>query len=339
MLAALGHHDPVNSRGQHVIVFSLLGLLLFINACSIKSMALETTADLLADATQEIETETNFESFRQASPAALKTIEGLAYLEPTNENLLIALTKGYGAYGFGVYETFHLKEKLTESEHTPMKAQALSHYRRSMRYGLRWLRVRGVEVDQYRKALMNSPSEGDQYLSAHLDSEELPHLEGVFFLGQSWLSYINLQRNQPALVAQMFMVKGLFDWVCQRQPDFKFGGCDIFYGAYYSSRPKMLGGDPEKGFEIFQKAVKKFPQNLFIRTALMEYYAIPMMEQEAYNEQKTALIQILNKGSDEVYVPGQEPESLTSPKQSGQIYNSIALQRLRIMRHHDKDLF
>ena len=59
------------------------------------------------------------------------------------------------------------------------------------------------------------------------------------------------------LVSNLPIVKGLFDWVCSKSPNINFGACDIFYGAYQAQRPLMLGGNPEKGKEIFLKVEKK----------------------------------------------------------------------------------
>ena len=38
-------------------------------------------------------------------------------------------------------------------------------------------------------------------------------------------------------------------------PDYNFAGSDLFFGVYYASRPKLLGGDPEKAKEHFTMLV------------------------------------------------------------------------------------
>ena len=317
----------------------ILAHLLFwlaLSGCSVNMVALRTTSEILADATAEIETEENWQVFKDGVPAALKTIEGLAYLDPTNEDLLVSLTKGYAAYGFGVYETLHLEEKFKDADKTPYKRQAIYHYDKSISYGLRWLLSHGFEFAAFSKAA--KADQGLAYLDDILDDDNQKHLEGVFFLGQSWLSYINLQRDQPALFAQLYVVKNFFDWVCKAKPDFRFGACQAFYGAYALSRPKMLGGDPEKGAAIFAKAIKDYPKNLFLRVAFLEYYAIAAMDEDVYKVQKRYLLAALKK-TQAAKVPARGPLSLESPEQTGQIYNAIALRRFKIIRQYEKELF
>jgi len=83
-------------------------------------------------------------------------------------------------------------------------------------------------------------------------------------------------------VSQISVVRGMIDWVCSNDPDFYSGLCEIFYGAYETGRPKMLGGDPDKGRKIFQDAIKKYPDNWMIRTAYIEHYLIPMMKEDEF---------------------------------------------------------
>ena len=74
-----------------------------------------------------------------------------------------------------------------------------------------------------------------------------------------------------SLVAKRPLVKSIFDYVCDINPDFNSGACDIFYAANLVLTPAMMGGNPAKGQEIFEKAMKKYPENYFIRVAYMQF--------------------------------------------------------------------
>lgn len=100
----------------------------------------------------------------------------------------------------------------------------------------------------------------------------------------------------------------------------------------------MLGGNPAEGKRIFEKAIKKYPDNLFLRVSFMEHYIIPFMNESLYKKQKSAMLAAANK-PEPVLIPGTTKISLESTPQKGQIFNTIALQRFRIIRQNESEIF
>ena len=319
-------------------ILILGGLLLapaFAGCSLVNQVALDTTSEILADASPELETEHNWQRFRISVPALLKTMEALWYNSPKNNDLLVSLTKGYSAYGFGVYETLALQETLGDTDHKPYLQQALDYYSRAIDYGLRFLKTNDITVEQLADAIKNG--NGASYLDNHLDQDNNTHVEGVFFLGFTWLSFANLQRDNPSLVSQVYIVKGLIDWACTAQPNMRDGLCKLMNAAYETSRPKMLGGNPAKGAKIFRQAIKDHPNNHMIRLAYIQYSLIPSMDDDGYKEQKEALSKIFDKDY-EPAVPGANV-SLKSRSQSNQLFNAIAKRRFVIIKKFEKDIF
>lgn len=316
----------------------LVGLLVFggTSSCSVHSLAMSMVGDILGEASGEIETEDDWQIFKEAMPGLIKTIEGLAYTDPENEALLVSLIKAYAAYGFGVFETQYLAEKYSDAAEMPFKQQALHSYRRAIDYGLRILKIRGITLADLQKALQDNRQLA--LLDSQFNGDDLQDIEGLFFLGQSWLGYINLQRDKPELVAQISLVKGFIDWACQHKPDFKQGACDIFTGAYEASRPAMLGGNPEKAQKLFQEAMAKYPDNLLIRVAFLENYVIPRFDEAQYQQQKKAIL-AAHRANQQPALPGSDDVPLAAKDNKGQLFNSIALQRFRVIRQYEKDLF
>ena len=68
------------------------------------------------------------------------------------------------------------------------------------------------------------------------------------------------------MVAQRPLASSLFEWVCEKDPNFNAGSCYIFKAMDLSLTPAMLGGDADKGKEYFKQGIKQFPDNWIIRT-------------------------------------------------------------------------
>ncbi len=305
------------------------------SACSlVNHVALETTAEILSEASPELETEHNWQRFRLSVPSVLKTMEALWYSSPENTNLLSSLTKGYGAYGYGVYETLAISEILQDKESQPYKSQAIDYYGRAINYGLRFLKINGITVASLRDALKDG--KGLDLLEEKLDKDSQIDVEGAFFLGFSWFAYINLQRDQTALVSQIYIAKGVIDWACRAQPQFRDGLCKVLAAAYETSRPKMLGGNPAKGAKLFTKAIKEHPNNLMIPIAYIQYSLIPAMNHKGYMKEKQRLISKLAKSNGPM-IPGAV--SLSRRPTNNQLFNSIAKRRFHIISRFEKEIF
>ena len=133
----------------------------------------------------------------------------------------------------------------------------------------------------------------------------------------------------------------MIDSVCEVEPTFQFGACDIFYGAFEVSRPKTLGGNPEKGNKIFKQAMLSRADNLLISVAYLQYSVIPSGNQEEYKELKEKLekaaVQFKNLS---LIVPGMAIENTFNQSDERlSVLNSIALKRFEIMKKFEKKLF
>jgi len=263
----------------------LLAVLALLGGCGlVQKVAVGTTADILFDGTKEIETESNWELFKQGVPGNLKMMEGMLYLEPKNKKLLAGLTKGYAGYAFAVNETEYLQDLYTgKSDSSPHKIQLISNYSKALEFGLRFLEQRDVRFDDFKREMNNN--NGIYNLLDKELSDSLLDLEGTLFTAQSLGSLIFLQQDSMTMVALLPIVKSMFDWVCSKKPDINYGACDIFYGAYEAGRPKMLGGNPQKGKQIFLDLIKKYKHNWLLRIAYIRFSIIPRGEQEEFQEQ------------------------------------------------------
>jgi len=298
-----------------------------------RSLGLKMGAPLFYDASNQVLNEKNYESVEKGLAGNLILLEGLRSVRPQDPSLTATLIKGFVGYAFAINETYYLNDKFMDIEESIHKKQAIFNYSKALRYGEEYL----LENDLTIKKLESSQRDGKlmSLLNDNL-SENDETFNAIFFTAQALASLINLQRDKMAIVAKLPVAKGLFDWVCEKKPLFNNGACDIFYSSYEAGRPKMLGGDPEKGKMLFLKAMKKWPNNLLVRESFLEYYSIPMSDEKSFNSQ----VEILEKANENLQKEltwGSRNVKVT-PEGYG-LYNSIALRRFKIMKKYKKELF
>ena len=316
-------------------------MLIFVySSCSINKFAVNRSSDLLYSASNEVQSQSNFEVFKSGIPANLLLMEGLLSESPENLDILATLTKGYGGYAFAVNETDMLNEEWGELKTEMGKSQALFNYTRSLNFGLRYLKIHRIDLAKL-TALINEPQGILKLFDSNLSSEA-KDLELVLFTAQSMAALINLQKDNISLVAQLPVAKGMFDWVCGKDPKIVFGTCDIFYGAFEAGRPKMLGGNPEKGKEIFLRAIKNYPHNWLIRTSYMQYYLIPQndktgLESElAFLKSRQVEFQAFHVYSTDAALT---PAVDWSQESHLRFYQALALKRYELINKYQKQFF
>lgn len=312
------------------IIIGLFVLTLIYSCSVVTTVAVGTTGDLVSKASYEIESETSWNLFKDATPGNMKFIEGLLFLEPKNENLLLASLKARAGYAFGYYEVLWLEERLSGNEDESIKLEAQIHYSKAVEYGNRLFIEKGLNADKFQALLV------DKKFKSTLDSElGEDDLEHVFYYAQALGGLVNLTRNSPLLISKLPLIKAMFDWVCEKDPDFQHGACSLFYATYEAGRPKMLGGDLEKGKKLFLEAIKKYPSNQLVRVNYLIYYVIPTFDKDEYENQRDVLEEKFEELHESyIYRPGSK---LKSPKLG--LFNAIAEKQFKIIKNNEQEIF
>ena len=317
----------------------LLMVTVVLSGCSVQRLGIRAASGVLGTAAKEIETETNWEIFRQAVPATMKTLEGLLYVDPTNEDLLLALTKAYAGYAFGVNETLFIPERIGDKDYRPNWEAARRNHSRALSYGVRYLALNDIDFLEVRNAMKVSDKSLTFYFDSKLDGSDTADIEAAFFTGQAWGSLVNLQRNDARVFAQLPVAKALIDWACLKRPNFQHGACKIFYGSYEVGRPKMLGGNLPKGKQIFRDLIAKDPDNLIVRVAFIETYAIPALDEKEYKRQKAYIVKAIHKRRRGAFLPDNIVAAHGKAANSLGLFNAIAEKRFALIRLHEKEVF
>ena len=314
---------------------SLYLISIFLLSCgTIDKMAIDATARIFYKAGREMETESNWENIKNGLMANLKIIEGLLYLDSDNEKLLAVAVKGYAGYAFAIDETLHLGDYLADNGQTKHLDQGVFNYSKAFDYGLRFLEQKDISY----KDLTHASKKKDglvQLLDDKL-ADNAMNRETILFTAQSLISMINLQKDKVLLLAQLPVAKNLFEWACMKDPSIKYGSCHLFNGAYYASRPRILGGRPQEAKKEFESMIKKYPTNWLARVAYMQYYLIPTGDKSGYRRQKKAMEKLIPYFDRlQRWMPNRKKDG----DEHVRIYQSIALKRYEMIKKNEKDLF
>ena len=326
----------MNKRG--LTIFILLSGLSFASCSTFNKMAVGTSSDLLYSAGNEAQTQSNYELFKSGVAGNLMLMEGLLSASPNNLNILATLTKGYTGYAFAVNETQMYEEEWGELKSEEGKRQALFNYTRALNFGLRYLKHKDIEFSDI-LSRVNEPQGIHLFLDKKL-SDDKRDLEVALFTAQALGALINLQKDNMGLISQLPAVKGMFDWVCLKDPTINYGTCDIFYGAYEAGRPQMLGGNPQKGKEIFLKAISKHPHNWLIRSSYLQFYLIPQNDEEGFKEQMAVLKQDQEAFQNHyIFSSAENKEEPWLRETHLRFYQTLAIKRYELMNRFQKQFF
>lgn len=243
---------------------ALVVLLPLLGACSMGQMIARSTVSILDGSIEALNRETDLELAAAAIPGNLMLIEGLIAEDPHNVDLLSYAAQGFYGYAFGFVE-------LVDSK----RAEAL--YARGTAYGMRALRTFGVDID-----LGNATLEQIDQAVAGLGNKAVPAL---FWTASCWAKQIDLNRSDPARLAELSSTERLMNRVMTLQADFYYGGPHIYYGVYYGSRAPMFGGDFAKSEENFSGANAVTDNRLLIIDVLQaEYLERQRLDQQRFHE-------------------------------------------------------
>lgn len=241
----------------------LLGIVLCLSGCSMKMLALRSTVSLLDQGKRAFYSESDTILAREAMGSQLKLLEALLENDPDNRKLLLLLAESFSGYAFLF---------LDDSE--PDRAKVF--YQRGRNYALKRLsRGRPAWKGELNSSAIETAAQA-------LKAADMPAL---FWAAHAWGGWINLSRDDMDAVADLPIVAVMMEEVRRRSPGFNFAGPHLFFGAYYASRPRMLGGDPKKSRAHFDEA-RRINKGKFLMAKVLEarYYAVATQDEELYKK-------------------------------------------------------
>jgi len=207
----------------------------------------------------------------QAIPANLKMLEGLLRQDPDNTGILENLAEGLCGYAFSFLE-----------DSKPGRASSL--YERGKDYALRATIIR-TGRDNWKDLSLDE-------LSLALDEVKVSHQPALFWMGQCWGSWLMQNLDSVEAFADIPRLEKLMNKVHDLDPSFHHAGPHVFLGAFYGGRSKMLGGNPEKSRQHFEKAlVLTENKYLLVRLLFAKTYAVQNQNRELFESQLQAVVE------------------------------------------------
>lgn len=277
-------------------------LIVLLSGCSMTQMVIRTSAPMLEGGIVAMNQETDLALAQSAIPANIKLLEGMIEKDPHNAQLQAYAAQGFMGYAYGFVE-----------DDDPQRASAL--YRRGFEHAQQALREQGLKID-----ILSTPQQDMETAVAKLDRRALP---GLFWGASCLANWINMNRNDPALLAQFGKAAALMNKVLALDDSYYYGSAHIFFGVYYGNRAPMFGGNYARAKAEFARARAITGGKLLIGDVMYaQYLARQEQDQRAFHDKLTAVVNA---------PPGLFPEMA--------LLNAIAQRKARLLLAMEKEWF
>jgi len=282
----------------------------------LKQMTVASATEIFRDGMAAFYREGDLILAEQALASNLKLLEVFLETSPNNPDLLLQASQGFGAYTFAFVE-----DKIARHHRDPHlievhRERARRLYLRGREYGLRLLALRHDAL----AASLNADLPALRASLAPLRREDVPAL---FWTAYGWAGSIHWSLDRPEMLADLPRVLVMMDRVLELDEKYFFAGAHLFFGAYYASRSRALGGDPERAKSHLDRVLELAgPTILMGRLFLADPYAIQVQDRTLF---ETELRLILDA-----------PEDLS---RDYRLLNQVAKARARLLLERIDELF
>jgi predicted anti-sigma-YlaC factor YlaD len=224
----------------------LLAFAILASGCSLKTMAINTVANTLAESGDTFSRDDDPQLVREAVPFALKTYESLLESVPKHKGLLLATCSSFTQYSYAfVHTDADILEPTDYAAALEMKERARKLYLRGREHCFRLLELRQPGVVE---KLQVDPANALSWASP----DDVPLL---YWTGASWGSAIAVGLDQPGLVADVPAVKALVERALALRDDYNDGALHQLMISL-EALPAAMGGSPERARKRFERAVE-----------------------------------------------------------------------------------
>jgi hypothetical protein len=175
----------------------------------------------------------DYELARSAASAGLLQFEGMHRLAPDNEDALFLLTKGWAGYGYAFanddYDAAVLAGDDALAEYHQKRAKLA--YDRAVSYGLELM---SKKADGFANNIKTADTIKKWLADNFKDPEDA---EVLFWTGSAWAARVNLLKDVPEYVAQLFVGIAMLERSRELNPEYLAYGATSTLGAYHARSP------------------------------------------------------------------------------------------------------
>ncbi|BDU72747.1 TRAP transporter TatT component family protein [Mesoterricola silvestris] len=214
--------------------------------CSIKRMAVDRIGNALAGTAGVYASDDDPDLVRDASPFALKTIEGLLQESPAHPGLLLSACSGFTQYAHAfLQDEADYAEASDPARAAALRLRARKLYLRARNYGLRGLEA---ALPGFRDQLRAAP---DAAL-ARAGREQVPLL---YYTAAAWASAFALDVSDSSLAVDQTLMEKLARRALALDPAWDAGAAHEFLAAWEAGHAQA-GGSVARARAHFQEAVR-----------------------------------------------------------------------------------
>jgi hypothetical protein len=195
----------------------------------------------------------DYELVEAAAAGGVLTYEGLHRLAPDNDEALFMLLRGWAGWGYAFaeddYEVAVLSGDEAKAEYHKKRTKAA--YDRAIAYGLELTAKRDKKDENFKAAKKNADTM--KAWLAKFGDEELD-VEMLFWLGSAWLARVDLLKDEPEYVADLFVGVAILERSRELDPTFEAWGTTSILGAYHA-RSQM--GELDEAKKMLELAMAK----------------------------------------------------------------------------------
>ena len=225
--------------------FALLAVLAVTQPACIKAMLTNGQISATRQASGALDTIGDYEMAKASVSAGLAQFEGMHRLAPDNEDALFLLTKGWAGYAFGFIEDEMeaAQDKNDDDLAAYQKRRARMAYERAIFYGLELLKH---EADGFEAAKKNEDT-FKKWLDKNFDDKD--EAEPLFWVGYAWMGRVNVSKDDPALVGELFVGVAMVEKSVQLDPTYNHYSGETALAAYHARTAMSEMAESQKLFE------------------------------------------------------------------------------------------
>jgi TRAP transporter T-component len=260
-----------------LLSFSVIASLSFGTGC-IKSTLTNGQISATREAAGSFETIGDYDLAKSAAMAGMVQFEGMHKLAPDNEDALFMLMQGWTGYGYAFAE---------DDREAAMDAgddDLADYHRKRARMAYDRAIFYGVELLSHTDKGWNEARRNDALFKAWLKENfnDKEDAETLLWLGNAWLARVQLNADEPALVAELFIGIALLEQSLRLDPTIQHYSAMTNLGAYHS---RTVEAEPVLAKQMFDTALAKTNhKSLIVQVAYAKGYACVRAERPLYEK-------------------------------------------------------
>lgn len=253
----------------------------------IKKMLTEGQIKSTRKGSSAFQTIGDYELARSAASAGLVQFEGMHELAPDNTDALYLLVRGWVGYGYAFPQDDMETAMLAGNDELAdyHKQRAKMAYERAIHYGLEAL----SHNDEGFPVAKKNADTIKTWLAKHFTSQEDGEL--LFWTGYGWLARTNLLKDDPSVVADLFIGVAMLERAMAIDPAYNNYGAYSALGSYHA---RNSVAEVDQARQMFETALAKTGRKaLLTQVAYAERYACVKGDRALYEK---LLNEVLNAG-------------------------------------------